>query len=450
MILRFTLRRALVAGCAAIVAGLAENTAFAAPVVTIHMPLAARASASVLGGGRIKHVIVLIQENRSFDNLFNGFPGADTVSVGLGHNGQRIALVKSGLEQIFDPQHGHTDWLTEYDGGKMDGFDLEKTDPSTSQANPAYEFVDPNEIGPYFSLAKQYGLADRMFASQTGPSYPGHAYIIAGQSNFAIGNPTDPFGRWGCDARTGTTTEVLTPTGNDVVDGPYPCFDYQTLGDLLDRAGIAWRYYANIGSQAGLAEILPDPYDAIRHIRFGADWASDTTTSPEQILTDIPFGNLAPVSWVNPPFVASDHPQSNLGLGPSWVGAIVNEVEQSRYASDTVVLVTWDDWGGWYDHVKPRRKDVMGLGFRVPLLVVSPYVVHPGYVSHVEHEYGSIVHFIEDVFGLPSLGQRDATSDDLSDFFRFAQPLVRRPLVRTRVGRQTLMQLPPDTRGDEE
>ncbi len=404
----------------------------------------------LLGNGRIEHVVVLVQENRSFDNLFNGFPGADTVSYGYGHKGQRIPLVSSGLEQIFDPAHGHSDWLTEYDNGRMDGFDKEVTYPKVGTPYPAYEYVDHSATQPYFEIGKRYAIADRMFASHTGPSYPGHEYIVSGQSDMMIGNPTDPLGRWGCDAVPGTTTEYLTAAGKDITNGPFPCFDYRTLADSLDTAGLSWRYYANIGTKPGIADTLPDPYDAIRHIRFGPDWQNDTTTTSAQILTDVLFGNLAAVSWVNPPFVASDHPQTNLGLGPQWVASIVNEIEASPYAANTVVLVTWDDWGGWYDHVAPRHKDVMGLGFRVPLLVVSPYVVHAGYVSHVEHEYGSIVHFIEDVFGLPTLGTRDATSDDLADFFNFAQRSVRRAPVRTSVPASVFLRLAPDTRGDEQ
>jgi phospholipase C len=405
------------------------------------------ASAASDAAAKVKHVVVLIQENRSFDNLFNGFPGADTVPYGYGHNGQKISLAPAPLEQLFDPDHSHAAWLTESNGGAMNGFDREKTFPKTHHPYPAYEYIEHSEIQPYFRIGERYGIADRMFASQTGPSYAGHQYIVAAQSHDLIGDPTDPLGRWGCDAQPGTTTEEILPNGKDILKGPFPCFNYATLGDLLDQAHVTWKYYANLGTEQGVADVLPDPYDAIRHIRFGPDWEKRTVTPSVQILLDIPLGNLAAVSWVNPPFVASDHPLSNLGLGPQWVGNIVNEIESSQYAKDTVILIVWDDWGGFYDHVLPRVKDQMGLGFRVPLLVVSPYAKQ-GYVSHVEHEYGSLAHFIESVYGLPSLGQRDANSDDLSDFFNFGmEPRPRAP-IETTVPPSVFLQLPPDTQGD--
>ena len=166
--------------------------------------------------------------------------------------------------------------------------------------------------------------------------------------------------------------------------------------------------------------MMPDPYDAVRHIRFGPDWQRDTVTPSTQILNDIADGNLAAVSWVNSAADASDHPQLNDGRGPSWVASIVNAVGQSSYYDNTAVLVTWDDWGGWYDHVVPQEYGVLGTGFRVPLLVVSKWSKH-GYVSTNTHEFGSILRFIEDVYGLPTLGTRDAVSDDLTDCFDFSQ-----------------------------
>jgi phospholipase C len=400
---------------------------------------------ALLGAGKIKHVIVLIQENRTFDNLFHEFPGADWAQYGRAHDGRRIPLVPVPFEQLFDPAHGHSDWETEFHGGEMDGFDLNKTYPATNLPFPAYTYVKTSAVQPYFALARANTLADKMFASHTGSSYTGHAYLIAGMSERLIGNPTDPFGRWGCDAEPGTTTEQLQPDGSDLIKGPYPCFEYRTLGDLLDAAHLAWRYYANTGTQQGIAEILPTPYDAIYHIRYGADWKTDVTSSPLQILTDVEFGNLPAVAWVNPPFVASDHPQSNLGLGPEWVATIVNEVAASRYRDDTAILVTWGDWGGWYDHVVPPQLDIMGLGFRVPLLVISPYAKH-GYVSHVRHEFGSILHFIEDLDHLPSLGTTDERADNLADCFDFGAAPQAMAHVQTRVDADYFKRLPPDSR----
>jgi phospholipase C len=152
-----------------------------------------------------------------------------------------------------------------------------------------------------------------------------------------------------------------------------------------------------------------------------------------QVLSDIANGNLAQVSWVIPNGTNSDHAGSTATVnGPSWVAAIVNEIGHSPYWANTAIVITWDDWGGWYDHVPPPQVINNGTswgsgyvyGFRVPLVVVSPYA-RAGYISHVNHDFGSILNLIEQTFSLPSLGYADAYADNLSDCFNFNQtPLV--------------------------
>jgi phospholipase C len=382
--------------------------------------------AASLGSGKIKHVIILVQENRTFDNLFHGYPGADTVSSGKTHDGKTVALTAGTLEESYDLGHTHANFETEYDGGKNDGFDLVPTSPATSPTAP-YQYVERSEVQPYFDIAHEFTLADHMFASQNGPSFPGHEYLIAGQDAGADDDPTD-IEPWGCDAPAGTTVPVYAANGS--VTNVFPCFDYQTMGDLLDAAHLSWRYYTTTGTLQG-TEALPDPYDAVNHIRNGPDWNKDTVTPPTQIWSDIATGNLPAVSWVNSPAAASDHPQLNDGHGPSWIASVVDAVGESPYYRDTAVLVTWDDWGGWYDHVTPQEYGVWGRGFRVPLLVASAWSKH-GYISHPAHEFGSILKFVEDVYGLPSLGTRDAVSDDLADCFDFTQhPPAFKPIKLT-------------------
>jgi phospholipase C len=390
--------------------------------------------------GHIKHVIVLIQENRTFDNLFNGFPGADSAATGTAHDGSTVALKPVPFEEVWDPDHSHQAWVTDYDNGKMDGFDL----PATSPAGPPdfnYSYVPQSETVPYWDLAKQFTLADRNFAAETGPSYPGHQYLIAGQSDYAIGNPNDPLSRWSCDAQPGTTTPTLASDGQ-VVDGPFPCYDYQTLGDLLDAKGVSWRYYTELYEKQNGVGV--QPYGAIRHVRYGSDWGN-VVTPQTQLFTDIASGNLASVTWVNPPLVASDHAAASTNYGPDWIADIVSAVAASPAWNDTAILVTWDDWGGWYDHVAPEQLDRMGLSFRVPLIVISPWAKH-GYVSHVQHEPGSILKFVEETFDLGSLNTTDARADDLADCFDFTQtpkPLVA---VHVRVSASYFFSLPADTK----
>jgi phospholipase C len=142
-------------------------------------------------------------------------------------------------------------------------------------------------------------------------------------------------------------------------------------------------------------------------LRFGGDWAK-AIVPQTQVLKDIANKDLAQVSWVIPPGQDSDHAAVNDGTGPSWVASIVNAIGNSDYWSNTAIIITWDDWGGWYDHVPPPAiYDQYEYGFRVPLIVVSPYA-RQRYVSHVTHDFGSVLKFIEEAFGLPSLGYADA------------------------------------------
>jgi phospholipase C len=250
-------------------------------------------------------------------------------------------------------------------------------------------------------------------------SFPAHQFIISGTSAptatsdlFAAENPySTPPGGTGCTALPGSFVLLIDPLGKES-SSQYPCFEHPTLADLLDARGISWRYYA---PSAGSIWTGPN---AIRHLRLGPDWTKNVILHNAQVLTDITSGLLPAVSWVIPDGRQSDHALVNDGSGPSWVASIVNAIGNSRYWSNTAIIITWDDWGGWYDHVAPPIFDSYEYGFRVPLIVASPYA-KPGYVSHVTHDFGSILKFIEQVFNLPSLGYADARADNLADCFDF-------------------------------
>jgi phospholipase C len=394
---------------------------------------------------RIKHVVVIMQENRSLDNLFNGFPGADTVQEG-NDKGASVPLQPVPLEAPFDPDHSHPAWEIDWDQGRMDGFTAEKVEKFPTSTY-TYAYVPQSETAPLWALAEQFTLADRMFQSNTGPSFVAHQYMIAGQSAMAVDNPNNEDisinGNWGCDSPPGTTVPVLGPNGTEI-PGPFPCFDYQTLADLMDAQGVTWRYYAPSEHHGG--GYIWSAYDAIRHIRFGSDWTRNVISPNTQILADVPNGTLAQVTWVVPDAAYSDHAGPGITAeGPDWVGDVVNTIGESQFWSSTAILVSWDDWGGWYDHVNPPKVDAMGLGFRVPLIVISPWAKH-GYVSHDQHEFGSFLHFTEEAFGLPSLGTRDAVSDDLSDCFDFTQTPVPYVPVSVRFPPTFFEQLSPSDR----
>jgi phospholipase C len=375
------------------------------------------------GSTPISHIIIIFQENRSTDNLFHGLPGADTASYGMNSFGQKVQLTPISLGANYDLNHEHPAFVTEYDSGQMDGFNL-------VQGGNAYRYVSQRDVQPYFDMAEQYAFGDRMFQSNQGPSFPAHQYIVAGMAaaspatlDNVSSNPTgdaNSGGPAGCDAKAGVTVLSIDPVNGVEGNPSFPCYDHPVLTDLLDGSGLSWRYYQE-KSGAGLWH-----YDAVRHVRYGSDYQY-VVAPTERVLTDITTGKLSAVSWVTPPSYASDHPGTGTE-GPAWVADVVNTLGQSQYWNSTAIVITWDDWGGWYDHVPPGNIfNSYELGFRVPLIIISPYA-KKAYVSHVQHEFGSILHFSEEVFGLPFLHDAktnptatDERADDLMDCFDFTQ-----------------------------
>lgn len=405
---------------AAIAAGCSTSSSPGASVAPAMPRFGPKPAPTILRTTPIKHVIIVIQENRSFDDLFMNYPGANTQNWAMKHDGTIVNLAPVPLGQYGDLSHLHTAFLVESDGGKMDGFDLEKvnTDPKNGQKPNPLTYTQQSDVQPYWDIAAQNALADDMYASVTGPSYPAHLYLIAGGAQDLIGLPN---GRpWGCAAPAGTQVPILLSNGKQV-EGPFPCFDWPTLADELDKARISWKFYAPFPTP-------PYPisdwstYLSINHIYNGPDWAKDVVTPETTILTDIANGNLPHVSWVTPKNSNSDHADNGRDFGPSWIASIVNAVGANpQYAKNTVIFVTWDEWGGWFDHVYPPQVDLYGLGFRVPLLIVSGYT-KPGYISHVQHEFGSVLRFTEENWGLGQLGPSDTRADDLMDAFDFTSP----------------------------
>jgi phospholipase C len=377
----------------------------------------------------IKHVVIIFQENRTTDNMFHGLPGADTADTGKDSHGNTIPLVPVKLASGFLIGHSHHDFFNAYNGGLMNGFDRE------GQICPSppcgYNYVPRAEVDPYFQMAEQYTFGDHMFQTNQGPSFPAHLFLISGTSEPSAGsnllvseNPSSPSGGpvAGCVSSPDTTVPVITPSG-DESGRKFPCFEIPTLMDLLDEKHVSWKYYA-----PGPDTIWTLP-DAINHIRFGPDW-NNVVTPSTKVLRDIAANQLPAVTWIMPDGAASDHPGLTDGSGPSWVASIVNALGQGGYWKDTAIFISWDDWGGFYDHVAPP--DIFNsyeLGFRVPLIVVSPYA-KAGYVSKVDHEFGSILHYIENNYNLGSLGFTDARADDLSDCFDYQQtPIVFRVIT---------------------
>jgi len=385
-------------------------------------------STAAAASPKIDHVVIIFQENRSVDDLFNGLPGADTVRYGENSKGKRVALQPIPLTAPYDLSHRHSAFLDDYRSGTNDGFD---TEPSSCAVATvciprnvrAYGYVPHHEIAPYFAMAQQYAFGDRMFQTNQGPSFPAHQYIVSATSTITNGsslraaeNPIQAVGSGGgCDSPSGSLVQLIDPAGNETRK-MYPCFSRISLMELLERKGLTWRYY-----QAAPGAGLWNGPDAIVGIRGSALYRADVVTPSVRVLSDIANGKLANVVWVTPTALASDHARATDGSGPSWVAAVVNAIGESKYWNDTAIFVTWDDWGGWYDHVPPPVYNSYELGFRVPLIVISPYA-KAHYVSHAQHEFGSILKFTEEIFGLPSLHATDVRADDLFDCFDFSAP----------------------------
>jgi phospholipase C len=379
-------------------------------------PSSPATTSPVAPGSKIKHVVIVVQENRSFDNLFQGYPGADTVAQGLTHTGQMVALHPASLAAPYDIDHGLITYVAAYDGGKMDGFDLGGSSNDSAPPDPQYAYVPASESSEYFQLAKHFVLADKMFASQLDSSFTAHQFLIAAQSGGTVDDPDQ--GPWGCD---GPPSELEPTLNSNRTEGPgvFPCFTYPTLADEMDPRGITWRYYApQIGKDFGGNSWTA--FDAAKNIRYGPDWTTDEISPSSQFLTDVAGGALANVTWIIPDYVDSDHSGAKSTTGPSWVASLVNAVGESRFWNNTAVFVIWDDWGGWYDHVSPPQLDVQGLGFRVPMLAISPYS-KVNYVSHVQYESAGILKFVESVFHLPALQAADRRANGFDDIFDFTK-----------------------------
>jgi phospholipase C len=402
-------------------------------------------------GKYIKHIVLIVQENRSFDNLFDCFPGEDCITTApmatTDPQGKPVVVTRTLKPHHFnnctnqyklvnelcgDFSHDWKTAIANWDNGKMDGFGFENwgtTGQGTSTHGFAYGYVVRSEVKPYWDMAKQYTLLDRMFPDMFGPSFTAHLSLIAGTTAISATKAeidTPQLTPWSCDSGGQNPTATVDRVA---INGPGylvphylqpipPCFtQFDTMADTLDAKNVSWRYYAPLINTGGGQEW--SEFGAIKKVRYGPDW-KNVVTPQTAVLKDIRAGKLPSMSWVIPDVIDSDHPESFSNKGPSWVATVVNEIGESQYWKDTAIIVVWDDWGGWYDHIPPPQLDYDGLGIRVPGLIISPYAQR-GKILHTQYQFGSILHFAEDVFGLDSLGVRDASSTSLTGAFDFTQ-----------------------------
>jgi phospholipase C len=364
----------------------------------------------------IKHVVFLIKENRTFDHMFGTFPGADGVRFGMDRGKRRPLVRGTDGRTDSDIPHCYACALAAWNGGKMDGFNQ-----SESADRWAYTQLHKDQLPNYWHWARRFVLADNFFASAQGPSFPNHLYSIAAQSGGAHDNPrrtpglTHGSNTFGCDAPPEQLVEIVDSEGRTKM--VHPCFDFLTEGDLLNRAGIPWAYYAATEDQKGY---IWSAYSAIRRYRNNPRRWQRHMFPVDRVVDDIRAGVLPPVTWITPRFELSEHPEYNFCHGENWTTRVINAIMQSPMWEDTAIFLTWDDYGGFYDHVPPPQVDDFGFGIRVPLLVISPYAKR-GVVDHHLGEFSSVLRFIEDNWGLTQLTHRDRDATNLSYDFDFSQ-----------------------------
>jgi phospholipase C len=383
--------------------------------------------------GQIKHIVFFIKENRTFDNYFGTYPGANGATTATDSTGQVVPL-RHQADQIADIDHSSEGTRMAWDNGKMDKFDLLHsngklgTAASAPYTNNSLTQMYQSNIPDYWTYAQNFVLGDNMFSSLMGPSFPNHLYTIAAQSGGVVDNPqTDKnvgtlgnaSNGWGCDVANQT---VKVENSSGAVSVQEACFDFQTLADELDAKHYSWRYYA---PPSGTGGYIWSTFNAIKHIRYGPDWKYVVPT--EQFMTDAASGNLPTVSWIVTPAQFSEHPPASVCVGENWTVRMLNSLMQGPNWSSTAVFLTRDDFGGFYDHVPPQQIDNYGLGFRVPLLVISPYA-KKGFIDHTQFEFSSMLRFAEDELSLPTLTNRDKGANDMMDAFDFSQN-ARPPLV---------------------
>ena len=454
----------------AVLTTLCLSAALIIPATRFGTPPARAASAN------FKHVVIIVQENRTPDNLFQGLcappfgspsrcsttPGPTQYDIQTSSwvdkaaPGGTIQPKAVTLAHTSDLDHSHAGWLRQCDLKPssttclMDGRSGCKTCAADAQWN--YVTYTNGTLKPYLELATQYGWANYMFQTNQGPSYPAHQFLFGATSaqsasdddaglfvseNLVGTGGVGGFNKTaGCAAPETTRTFVISPGGKETK--VYPCFEHQTLVDLFG-ASVTWRYYA---PAPGTIWTAPN---SIKHLCkptapggtcSGPVWNEHLDFQPHDVLGDIASCNLRSVSWVIPAAGYSDHAGLKSGNGgPAWVASIVNAIGNSTkcdngtgYWNDTAIFVTWDDWGGWYDHVAPTflppPQGDYQYGFRVPLLVISAYTPR-GYVNNLHHDFGSIVRFVEHNFGLEEGGLHFADSrskTNLTGFFDLSKP----------------------------
>jgi len=339
-------------------------------------------AAPTLGFSAVKNIVVAFQENHTFDNYFGTFPGANgTAGAGSiclpqkkGSPTPCVSPFHSPTPTPVDMTHTWASAHADYDGGKMDGFVY-------SEGNQAAMcYFDQTDIPRYWKAAQQYVLCEGYFTSVMSESLPNHLSLVAG-------------------------------TCGGIIDDNVPkTITFPPIFQQLDQKGISWKVYSATTSwMKNFAYVQSSPT------------AKANFLPSSQFAKDVKNNALSQVSWVIGAPGGDEHPSGSVSLGQDSVANdIVNNVGGSAYWDTAAIFVTWDCFGGFYDHVAPPQVDQYGYGFRVPCLVISPFAKQ-GYLDSATNDHTSILKFVEDRFGLSPLSTRDAAANNMAEAFDFSQ-----------------------------
>jgi phospholipase C len=423
---------------------LAAVVAFAAAVAAVsHQARSAPEQRSA--ATPIRHVVIVYQENHSFDDVLGKLCSqvrgsrapCDGATTGKLHNGQTIPLSQEP-DIVPDVIHSVASQQTAIDNGKMDGFDLIKGCGSSS-GYACYAQYDPSQIPNLAALAQNFVISDRTFEFGRSPSWGGHLVLASATfDGFDGDNPKSGSGPgWGCDSLKDAKwwdghRWILQPScvPDQQGRGPYRSsrvLYVPTIFDRVEQAGLTWKLYAGDGTRTTgsyVWTICPSFYECLG----SSQKANDIPAS--QILADAAAGNLPSFSIVTPQPPNSQHNGTSMAQGDNWIGSVVNAIENGPDWSSTAIFITYDDCGCFYDHVPPPSSTA---GVRVPMVIVSPYA-KPGYTDSTNATYMSMLAYAEHTLGLASLNQNDAGAYDYANSFDYSQPPRRAiPMTTTRI-----------------
>jgi len=410
---------------------------FAAAAVALLLMVPGHAGAVQLGHGgaarlagihKIRHIVVIMQENRSFDSYFGTYPGADglprrhgtfTACVPDPLNGGCRRPFHDAANRNAGGPHDHIDAVRDIAGGSMSGFiaraesgrrlfchqHIDSPQCSLTPRKPdVMGYHDAREIPNYWAYARHFVLQDHMFQPDTSWSLPAHLFLVSGWSAKCAqrGNPMS------C---VNAVQAPGSPPGDpENLSGAEPDYAWTDLTYLLHKHHVSWGYYVFKGGQPDCADNRMLCKAIPQNARTPGIWNPlpwfDTVKQDGQAENIAPFGDfmaaaragtLPAVSWLSPAQAVSDHPPALISRGQAYVTGVVNAVMRSPDWSSTAIFLAWDDWGGFYDHVRPPKVDANGYGLRVPALVISPYAKR-GYVDHQVLSFDAYLKFIEDDF----------------------------------------------------